>query len=258
MLRAETIDLPHGDPWDVLTGGEGPLLVWLHGLRRVEPDDPVLCELARYFRVVAPLAPGFVHPADLDRLDDIHDVALAYDDLFVALGAPVRLLVGHSLGAMYAAEAAAHVPIRHERLALLAPFGLWADDAPVTDIFAVPAAELDSLIWADEEARAASAPPAAGDFGEGLVEAARDLRAAAKFLWPIPDKGLRKRLRRITIPTLAIFGERDAVIPSSYAQAFAHALPSSRTEVLPGAGHMMPLEQPAAIVQRLLRHAGLD
>ncbi len=127
----------------------------------------------------------------------------------------------------------------------------------MTDIFAVPAADLDNLLWADEKARAARARTPAGDLGEGLVEAARDLRAAAKFLWPIPDKGLRKRLRRITIPTLAIFGERDAVIPASYAQTFAHALPSSRTEVLPGAGHMMPLEQPEAIIQRLLRHAGL-
>lgn len=257
MLRAETVALPQGATWDVLTGGEGPLLVWLHGLRRVEPDDPVLCALARHCRVVAPLAPGFVDPADLDRLDDIHDVALAYDDLFAALGAPVRLLIGHSLGAMYAAEAVAHVPVRIERLALLAPFGLWSDDAPVADVFAVPAAELDGLLWADKDARAANARAPAADAGEGLVEAARDLRAAAKFLWPIPDKGLRKRLRRIEAPTLALFGECDSVIPSSYARDFTQALPSSEAEVLPGAGHMMPLEQPDAIVRRLLRHAGL-
>jgi hypothetical protein len=43
----------------------------------------------------------------------------------------------------------------------------------------------------------------------------------AKFLWPLPDRGLSKRLHRVSAPTLVIC-EDDALIPVHYAQEFGH------------------------------------
>src|SRR2546428_4168793 len=40
----------------------------------------------------------------------------------------------------------------------------------------------------------------------------------AKFVWPIPDRGLKKRLHRITAPTLVLWGEADRANPLVYAE----------------------------------------
>ncbi len=42
--------------------------------------------------------------------------------------------------------------------------------------------------------------------------------ATGKFIWPIPDKGLKKRIHRITAPTLLLWGEHDRLVPRAYAE----------------------------------------
>jgi pimeloyl-ACP methyl ester carboxylesterase len=71
--------------------------------------------------------------------------------------------------------------------------------------------------------------------------------STGKFIWPIPDKGLRKRIHRIaTIPTLLVWGEADRLVPRVYAEEFARRLAKTRTELVKGAGHAPQLEQPVA------------
>ena len=50
------------------------------------------------------------------------------------------------------------------------------------------------------------------------VERVKRFSMASKFLWPIPDRGLKKRAYRIAAPTLLLWGESDKVIPPVYAQ----------------------------------------
>jgi pimeloyl-ACP methyl ester carboxylesterase len=70
--------------------------------------------------------------------------------------------------------------------------------------------------------------------------------ATGKFIWPIPDKGLKKRIHRVTAPTLLLWGEHDRLVPRAYAKAFAGRLKDTRLEVVAGAGHAPHLEQPDA------------
>src|SRR5262249_50050649 len=79
-MKAETIRLHSGRAWKVFTGGSGPDLVWLHGLRGVDPTDPMLSSLQQSYRVTAPVAPGFTELEELDHIDNIHELALDYDD----------------------------------------------------------------------------------------------------------------------------------------------------------------------------------
>ena len=94
------------------TAGEGPPVVWLHGLNGVEADQPIIDQLAKQRKVLAPLAPGFNDLDELQEIRDIHDLALRYDDLLDALSLERCTLLGHSFGAMIAAEIAAHDPRR--------------------------------------------------------------------------------------------------------------------------------------------------
>jgi len=83
------------------------------------------------------------------------------------------------------------------------------------------------------------------------VEWDRCLASAAKFLWPIPDKGLKKRIHRLTMPTLVVWGASDGLMPTAYAHAFAAALPNSQVVIVNGAGHLPMFEQREAFVNEV-------
>src|SRR5262245_54208481 len=217
MPRRDSVELAGDRHQAVYRFGDGPPLVWLHGLNGIDDSDPVVAELAAHFEVIAPLAPGFEDLEQIGDIRDIHDLALHYDDLLDALGIDSAPMVGHSFGAMIAAEIAAHFPKRVTQLVLLAPLGLWNDAYPVADLFAVPAPEMPRLLYADEQlARSAVTPDARGDV-EKLISLVRGMTTVARFLWPIPDRGLSRRLYRVRAPTLIVHGTRDSFVPAAYA-----------------------------------------
>ena len=53
------------------------------------------------------------------------------------------------------------------------------------------------------------------------------------------------------LPTLVIAGESDTLTPPDQARAMAKAIPGAQLALIPGAGHLPPLEQPAEITKRL-------
>jgi len=105
-----------------------------------------------------------------------------------------------------------------------------------------------------EGARAMFATPedaeAAKEAQIGLVWA---LGCTAKFLWPIPDRGLAKRIHRLSAPTLILWGEQDALIPVAYGHEFARLIPDSRLEIVPDCGHIPQVEQPAITIEAVGR-----
>jgi pimeloyl-ACP methyl ester carboxylesterase len=246
-LADEIVRLPRGRSQTVFRGGDGPPLVFLHGGGGLDPADPLLAGLAGSHSLYAPVAPGFADLAELDDIRDVHELALHYDDLLEALdlgGVPV---IGHSFGAMTAAELAAHVPYRVSKLVLIAPVGLWNDDYEVADLFAVEPHDLPALLFADTSHPAAQAmapPPDGGEPDvEALVRIVSGLTTVAKFIFPIPDRGLARRLHRVKAPTLVVWGAEDALVPVRYADDFVAAIPNARKVVVDGAGHMVPLER---------------
>ena len=77
-------------------------------------------------------------------------------------------------------------------------------------------------------------------------ERAKSLAALGKFVWPIPDKGLKKRIHRIKAPTLLVWGASDGVQPPAYGRLYREKIPGSRLVIIPEAGHSPMLEQPEA------------
>lgn len=260
MLNNETIRLKNGRSWHVYTGGTGPTLIWLHGLTGINSSDPIIAALQRKHRVVAPLAPGFTDLAELDEIGNIHELALDYDDLLDHLGLEGAVIAGHSFGAMIAAEIASHFPRRAKQLVLLAPVGLWNEKYPGRDVFAEPFVDVESFLWHDKEARAALAARRSNEEGptnpaEQIIAVAQSLTAVTKFVWPIPEKGLHKRLPRIAASTLAVFGAEDTFISPRYAEDFSRGLRRLQTAVISGAGHMLPYERTeevAGLIERFL------
>ncbi len=257
-MKSETITLSNKRTWQVYSGGSGPKLLWLHGVRGVAADDPTLAALQNSYRITAPVAPGFNNLDELSQIDNIHELALDYDDLIDGLGLERVNVVGHSFGAMLAAEIAAHFPHRVSRLVLLAPFGLWNEAYPVADIFACPSSQVDDILWHDRKARDAFTKPAVDEtdikaMADQMIKIAQSLTAITKFVWPIPDRGLRRRLPRIACPTLAVFGARDEIVNARYADDFDSGLRHGQTAVVADAGHMLPYERPRQVIE-LINH----
>jgi pimeloyl-ACP methyl ester carboxylesterase len=249
MLTSETITLPGGATTKVFRGGKGQQIVWLHGPHGLRGRDPVIAELTKRYSVIAPLSPGFTDLAEIDDIDTVHDLALHYDALFDALGLNRIALVGHSFGAMVAAEYAAHYPTRVSKLVLLSPFGLWRDDHPVADLFSVPYANFNAMLWKDKKASPEMSDPAddSNDPVEKGIALAQAMTTVAKYIWPIPDRGLRRRLPRVTAQTLIVQGADDAFVPALYAGEFEKAIKGSKKALIAGTAHMAPYEKQAEV-----------
>jgi len=71
-------------------------------------------------------------------------------------------------------------------------------------------------------------------------------------------EGMRERpdrsalLPTINVPSLVGGGERDALIPSTAVKALAEQIPGARTVMVPGVGHLPPIERPSAVNEALM------
>ncbi len=239
----------------VYRAGSGAPLLFLHDAGGMAALTPDLEALAQSYEVIAPVTPGFNDTTGLEQIDDIHDLVLYLQDLCDALGLTSFNLAGHSLGAMFAAEFAAARPDMVKKLVLVAPTGLWMDETPVTDIFALLPNELPGVIFGDltNPLIPQLFPPPKDDdeLADRLYMQMANFSAAGKFLWPIPDKGLKKRIHRISAPTLLIWGEQDKLVPPAYGDLFHSKIKSSELVKIPGAGHMVRLEATDRVVQEI-------
>jgi pimeloyl-ACP methyl ester carboxylesterase len=231
--------------------GSGDPVVFLHGAAGLE-WDAFLDGLAERFTVYAPEHPGTTlgDPDGIRALDDLWDLVLYYDELFDALGLEAPAVIGHSFGGMVAAEIAATLRNRVSKLVLISALGLWRDDVPIRNFMVMTPEELVPYVVADTSGAVAAkllAPPdLESEAGQtAVIQSTWSLACTGKFIWPIPDRGLRKRLHRITAPTLLVWGHQDRLVPTVYADEFAAAIRGSRVEVLEGAGHLPQREQPA-------------
>jgi pimeloyl-ACP methyl ester carboxylesterase len=217
--------------------------------------------LAERFHVFAPTWPGFGAEPGEELLEDMLDFTLHGWDVVEALALERPVLVGHSMGGMIAAEMAASNGPAVEKLALLAPMGVWLDAHPIPDLFAMTPFELPRALFAD--AQIGEKLLTAGlDLGDNealkrfMVGNARRLGTAGKILFPVPNRRFSKRAYRVRAKTLICWGEQDRLIPPVYAEAWQRLIAGSEIARIAGAGHMLTLEQPRALAEAIAKFAG--
>jgi pimeloyl-ACP methyl ester carboxylesterase len=233
----------------VKTAGSGPPLVYLHPAAGLV-FDPFLAALSAEYSIYAPEVPGTSagDPYAIHQVDSLSDLVLIYDEAITKLELPATpLVIGQSFGGMLAAELASYFPKLFAKVVLCDPIGLWREDLPIANWMTTPATELPALLFKDPDcaaARATFTPPADAELAAtALANMVWALGCTGKFVWPIPDRGLRKRLHRLTAPTLIVWGEDDALIPSGYANELGAAIADSWVEIVRDCGHIPQAEQ---------------
>jgi len=233
--------------------GTGEPLLYLHGAGGLVGVDPFLEDLGHSFKVLAPHLPGYGESTGVEHIDDVLDVTLFYHQLLDELGVASAHVVGHSMGGMLAAEFAAIDVHRVKKLVLVTPAGFWLDEHPIPDVFAMELPELAAHIFHDPQSPMAqmftTIPQDMKLLEEMYVERVKRFTQASKFLWPIPDRGLKKRAWRIAAPTLVIMGESDRLIPPVYANEFTSRIRNSRAVTIARAAHMPMYEQQEVFVK---------
>ena len=120
------------------------------------------------------------------------DLVVYYNDFLDALGLESAHVVGHSMGGMIAAELAALSPHRVRRLVLANAAGLWLDEHPVADFFAMTPDQLAVALWHDPQSDVAKAMMAVPQDEKAQLEVflirSQHLATAGKFFGPFPIK----------------------------------------------------------------------
>lgn len=175
--------------------------------------------------------------------------------------APRRFaLSGLGLGGVVAMEVLRRAPERVSRLALMATEALAETPqqaaAREAAIVAAKAGRLHEAVHGLPSWRAMGGGPLREDARRLLDEMAADLGPEifvrqSRLLQRRPDQ--QRALRQLRVPTLILAGEEDAAYPVRRHEFLAELIPDATLEVVPGAGHMLPLEAPGAVALALDR-----
>jgi len=264
----------HGYRRAYVRAGSGPALLLIHGIG--DSSDtwrPVVEQLAEHYTVIAPDLLGHGR-SEKPRADySVAGFANGMRDLLSALEVDRVSVVGHSLGGGVAAQFAYQFPDRCERLVLVGSGGVGRTVSPLLRVAAVPGIELLMPFLGLSPIRFASR------LGAELLRVfdtalGRDAEEILAVFDALPDTEARMAILRtlrssidwngqvITmvdraylaegVPTLIVWGRRDAIIPLGHGRLIHTVMPGSEFEVFDEAGHFPHHTDPARFV-RVLR-----
>lgn len=223
---------------NVMRGGTGSPLLFLHDNDAFTAWQPFMEALAADFDVIVPDHPGFGRSDTPPWLDTIGDLAHAYRAFIDALELRDVVIAGHGLGGWIACELALRNARDLRALVLVDSAGLPLVKDGI-DTFMCSPAELRHASYVDER----NALPLDD---EARSHMAKDMLMTARIGWQprFYDPQLAKWLHRVTLPTLVVWGAEDAIFPAAQAHLFAGAIAGAKVVLIPGAGHLPHVEAP--------------
>jgi len=243
--------------------GDGPVLLLVHGLAcSAEFWQCNLGPLAKEHRVYALDLPGF-------GLSDkeVGDLSLEHAASFLkgfmdAVGVERATLAGNSMGGALCAQFAVQLPERTDGLILVGSAGFGRELNPFLRLWSVglvgdlvfrvyqrafPAVKrwvfCDASSIHGEWLEGAAAMLRMPGVRENSLRVARmgiDLRGQREEMF----SRLHTALGRMTVPTLIVWGARDAAVPVAHAYVAEKLIPHSEVRIMEHCGHTPQVERP--------------
>ena len=275
-----TIDL-HGPLHGMEYGGEGPLVLLVHGLSGSAVNwMETAVPLTAYGRVMAPELPGFGRTPPAGRSASMKAQAALMADFIEYQGGGPALVIGNSMGAMISMILAGQRPDLVERLVLIDTPGSTADLEGLPRawivsmlMYLVPGANLMFVNWLRRQGTPEQTTDTALDLLAGapgrMSPRVKRLHAQVaaernSMPWPphayleafrsvmanlVPFARWRRTALLVRAPTLLIHGTHDRVVPISAAERLAALRPDWFYRPLVGVGHIAMLEAPDLLLE---------
>jgi pimeloyl-ACP methyl ester carboxylesterase len=250
--------------------GSGPPLVLLHGFvgDGRSTFSKQLDELSRDFTVVAWDAPGAGESTAPPVWFRIADYADCLAEFVRALSLQRPHLAGLSFGGALILELYRRHPDVARTLILAGAYAGWAGSLSAEAVdervrLCLRLADLPPDEFLAAMLPSMFSPSAPTDAVAAFAASIRRFNRTGflAMMWSSAEADLRDVLPRISVPTLVLHGDRDVRSPLEVAHALHSAIPASKLVVLPGIGHVSPVEAPDLFnheVSRFLETASLQ
>ena len=227
-------------------GSGRPLLV-LHGGGGPQSVSGFAAAVSEHAYVLSPIHPGFAGEPRPEWFNSIDDLALTYLELLERLDLHEVMVVGFSIGGWIASELAVRDTTRLGSIVLVDAVGIQVEGHEIADVFPLTPAELSALSYHNPAAFRIDPATLSPD---QVAAMAANFQALAVYGREsgMHDPKLRRRLGRVTIPALVVWGESDGVVDTDYGRAYAQSLPNARFKLIPEAGHVPQIEQPERLL----------
>lgn len=262
--------LLHGHEIAYRAAGSGPVLLLVHGMAGSSATwRHVIPAFAERYTVIAPDLLGHGESAKPRGDYSLGAHASLLRDLLNALGHERATCIGQSLGGGIVLQFAYQFPDRCDRIVLVGSGGLGNEVNPLLRALTAPFAETVLSLVCNAPIRDAVAR-----FAGVLAHRGFSLSPAGEEMWrsyaSLADQPGRRAffrtLRSVVdlqgqaihagdrfylaahLPTLIIWGDRDPFIPHRHGSTTHAAIPGSRLEIFPGAGHYPHCDDPARFV----------
>jgi pimeloyl-ACP methyl ester carboxylesterase len=278
MTELKYLEL-HGERVAYLDEGSGEAIVLLHGIAGSSQTwRSVIRPLSRNYRVVAPDLLGHGNSTKPRTDYSLGALSVLVRDLLDELGITKATIVGHSLGGGIAMQFIYQHPDYGQRLVLIASGGLGPDVGLPLRLASLPGAELVLPLIAPRQVahagerflawlrKAGVESPRSEELWRhyGSLSDGPTRRAFLRTLRSVVDhrgqavSALSRLTSRTDFPVLAIWGDRDAIIPVKHAYAAQEIRPDVRLEVLGDVGHFPQAERPAAVAELIAEFIAAD
>src|SRR4051794_303306 len=218
--------------------------------------------------LIAFLMPVVLLLVSPDDFDTMYDLVNLYHDVMDALPYEKITVIGFSFGGWLAAELAVAGAPKLDRLVLVDPVGIkigGREDRDIVHFFNTSPAELNRRSWHDPARRPdrvyglgwqATISDAMSD--AEMISLARNWDSLCLFGWRphMFNPQLAYWLRRITIPTLVLWGASDRIVAPDYGRAYSRLIQGSEFAIIDTAGHHPELEQPQSFVEHVAAFLG--
>jgi pimeloyl-ACP methyl ester carboxylesterase len=227
-------------------GAGAPVLVLHHDIGTLDRlafyDD-----LAGRFEVLIPDHPGHGRSERPAWMRHPRDLAAVYQWLLSDLGLEQAALIGLGFGGWVAAEMASLAPRDFRKLVLVGAMGIKPPEGDIMDQALVSYLDYARAGFHDQTAfnREYGAEPSTDQLEQWDISREMSFRVAWKpYMY---SQTLPHLLGGVRAPALVVWGDDDKVVPLSSGRRYAEVLPNARLEIVPSCGHLVELEQPAAL-----------